>query len=42
MVSKGADPVHANYRERPLEVSRDKFSRNVLQNLNDAANESNH
>ena len=42
MVSKGADPVHVNYRERPLEVSRDKFSRNVLQNLNDAAHESNH
>ena len=42
MVDMGADPVHANYRERPLEVSRDKFSRSVLQNLNDAAHESNH
>ncbi len=42
MVDNGADPVHVNYRERPLEVSRDKFARSVLQNLNDAAHESNH
>ena len=42
MVDMGADPVHENYNTRPLEVSRDKFSRNVLQNLNEAANESNH
>ena len=42
MVDMGADPVHINYRERPLEVSKDKFARNVLQNLNDAASESNH
>jgi len=30
MVDMGADPVHVNYRERPLEVSKDKFSRSVL------------
>ena len=42
MVDMGADPVHANYRERPLEVSKDKFARSVLQNLNEAAHESNH
>ena len=42
MVDMGADPVHVNYRERPLEVSKDKFARSVLQNLNDAAHESNH
>ena len=42
MVEMGADPVHINYKERPLEVSKDKFSRSVLQNLNDAAHESNH
>ena len=42
MVDMGADPVNVNFRERPLEVSKDKFSRSVLQNLNDAAHESNH
>lgn len=42
MVDMGAEPVHHNYRERPLEVSKDKFARSVLQNLNDAAHESNH
>lgn len=42
MVEMGADPVSVNYRERPLEVSKDKFSRGVLQNLNYAAHESNH
>lgn len=42
MVEMGADPVSINYRERPLEVSKDKFARGVLQNLNDAAHESNH
>ena len=30
MVDMGADPVHDSYRERPLEVSRDKYSRTVL------------
>ena len=42
MVEMGADPVSVNYRERPLEVSKDKFARGVLQTLNDAAHESNH
>lgn len=42
MVDVGADPVNINFKERPLEVSRDKFARSVLQNLNDAAHESNH
>ena len=30
MVEMGADPVSVNYRERPLEVSKDKFARGVL------------
>ena len=42
MVDMGADPVHENYRERPLEISKDKFARSQLQTLNAAAFESNH
>lgn len=42
MVDSGADPVNLNFKERPLEVSKDKFARGVLQSLNEAASESNH
>jgi len=41
MVSLGAEPISEQYNERPLEVSKDKFSRSVLQNLNDAATQGN-
>jgi ankyrin repeat protein len=43
MVDAGAEPTSINFEagERPLEISKDKFSRDVLQNLNDAANEGN-
>lgn len=34
---KGAEPTSAAFAERPLNVSKDKFTRNVLQNLNKAA-----
>ena len=37
MVDMGADAVHENFRERPLEISKDKFARGVLQTLNVAA-----
>ena len=37
MVELGAVPTSQEYTERPLEVSKDKFARSVLQNLNDAA-----
>jgi hypothetical protein len=37
MVELGAEPTSADFSERPLEVSKDKFARSVLQNLNDAA-----
>jgi len=37
MVDLGADSTNAYFKERPLEVSRDKFARGVLQNLNEAA-----
>ena len=30
MVDMGADSVSVNFRERPLEVSKDKFARSVL------------
>jgi len=36
-VELGAEPTSADFSERPLEVSKDKFARSVLQNLNDAA-----
>jgi hypothetical protein len=36
MVDLGAESQAAT-AERPLEVSKDKFARSVLQNLNDAA-----
>jgi hypothetical protein len=42
MVDLGADRVNSTFTKRPLEVSKDKFARNVLQNLNDAAFDSNH
>ena len=41
MVDLGAEPTSAEYKDRPLEVSKDKFSRSVLQNLNDAAFQAN-
>jgi len=41
MVDNGADTTSVKFLERPLEVSRDKFSRGVLQNLNIAASEAN-
>jgi ankyrin repeat protein len=37
MVQLGADPNSPAFSERPLEVGKDKFTRGVLQNLNDAA-----
>ena len=37
MVDLGADRVNSSFQKRPLEVSKDKFARSVLQNLNDAA-----
>lgn len=37
MVNLGAQPTHNTFKERPLEMSKDKFARSVLQNLNDAA-----
>ena len=41
MVDLGADSTSAQFSERPLEVSKDKFARIVLQNLNDAASQAN-
>ena len=41
MRSLGAETTSHQFTERPLEVSRDKFSRGVLQNLNAAAGEAN-
>jgi ankyrin repeat protein len=37
MVDLGAESTSIQFSERPLEVSKDKFARSVLQNLNDAA-----
>ena len=41
MVDMGADSVNKSFNKRPLEVSKDKFARGVLQTLNDAAEDSN-
>lgn len=42
MVDLGAIPLEQQtQKDRPLEVSKDKFSRSVLQNLNDAAFQAN-
>ena len=41
MIKKGAEPSSAAFVERPLNVSKDKFTRNVLQNLNKAAGQAN-
>lgn len=41
MVEMGAEPTSQHFTQRPLEISKDKFSRDVLQNLNDAASEGN-
>jgi len=41
MMSKGADANSAAYANTPLNVGKDKFVRNVLQNLNDAAEQNN-
>jgi ankyrin repeat protein len=41
MINLGADSNSAAYAERPLEVGKDKFVRGVLQNLNEAALQSN-
>ena len=41
MVKLGADPNSPAFAERPLEVSKDNFTRSVLQNLNDAALQAN-
>lgn len=41
MVQIGADPNSPAFSERPLEVGKDKFTRGVLQNLNDAATQGN-
>ena len=37
----GSNASSAATAEAPLEVAKDKFSRNVLQTLNDASNQSN-
>jgi ankyrin repeat protein len=37
MISLGAEPNSAGFGHRPLEVGKDKYTRDVLQNLNDAA-----
>jgi hypothetical protein len=37
LVKKGAEPTSAAFAERPLNVSKDKYTRDVLQNLNQAA-----
>ena len=42
MVDMGADSVNRSFNKRPLEVSKDKFARGVLQTLNDAAEDSNY
>lgn len=39
--NKGAEPTSAAFAERPLNVSKDKYTRNVIQNLNQAAGQSN-
>lgn len=39
MVDLGAESSSVQFSERPLEVSKDKFARSVLQNLNDAASQ---
>ena len=41
MIKRGAEPTSAAFAERPLNVSKDKFSRDVLQSLNKAACEAN-
>lgn len=41
LIKKGADSTSAAFAERPLNVSKDKFARDVLQNLNRAAVEAN-
>lgn len=41
IIKKGAESKSAAFAERPLNVSKDKFTRNVLQSLNKAAGESN-
>lgn len=41
IIKKGAEPTSAAFAERPLNLSKDKFTRNVLQNLNKAASEAN-
>ncbi len=41
MVDLGAEATSTSFTERPLEVSKDKFARSVLQNLNDAASQAN-
>jgi ankyrin repeat protein len=41
LIKKGAEPSSAAFVERPLNVSKDKFTRNVLQNLNKAAGQAN-
>jgi ankyrin repeat protein len=41
MVKLGADPNSPAFAERPLECGKDKFTRSVLQNLNDAAYQAN-
>lgn len=41
MTELGADPNSPAFSERPLEVSKDEYVRKVLQNLNNAATQSN-
>lgn len=41
MIKKGAEPTSAAFAERPLNMSKDKYTRDVLQNLNKAAVQAN-
>lgn len=37
LIRLGAEPRSAAFAQNPLEVSKDKYTRNVVQNLNKAA-----
>jgi len=41
LIKLGAEPTSAAFAERPLNVGKDKYTRDVLQNLNKAATQAN-
>lgn len=41
LIKKGGEPRSAAFAQNPLEISKDKFTRNVVQNLNMAATQAN-